>query len=106
MSKLAAVPAAVVWLLVPAAISAHRPLHLSMAVAKRSVTTYERLYWKGQQITLHVSHCQRHSAVQVSCLSRATLKGATITARDWAMLLPQNLIRVHPGNVEAVLTLE
>ena len=106
MSRLAAVLATLVSLLAPATVSAHRPLYLSVAVAKRSVTTYERLYWKGHQITLQVSHCQRHSAVQVSCLSQATLRGTTITARDWAMLLPQNVIRVHPGRVEAVLTLE
>jgi hypothetical protein len=106
VSRLAAVLATLLLLSMPVTVSAHRPLYLSMAVAKTSVTTYEQLYWKGHQITLQVSHCQRHSAVQVSCLSQATLKGTTITARDWARLLPQNVIRVHPGSVEAVLTLE
>jgi hypothetical protein len=106
MSRLAVVLATLVSPLAPATVLAHRPLYLSMAVAKRSVTTYERLYWKGHEITLQVSHCQRHSAVQVSCLSQATSKGTTITARDWARLLPQNVIRVHPGSIEAVLTLE
>ena len=94
-------------LLAPAASSAHRPVYLSMASAKRAVATYERGYWGGEDISMRILGCDRRSAVQVICTAEGeSADGSTrVSTTDSVTLLPQDVIRVHPGRVEEVLVL-
>jgi hypothetical protein len=105
-SLLIAVPAAA--LLLPSGASAHRRLYLSMASARRAITTYERSYWEGESVSMRIVRCNRHDAVRVTCNAKAeSAEGATrISTTDSATLLPEDIIRVHPGRVEEVLVLQ
>jgi hypothetical protein len=94
-------------LVVPAPSSAHRPLYLSLASARRAIGTYERAYWEGQSVSMRVVNCARHGALQVDCTAEAQSgEGMLISTTDSATLLPQDIIRVHPGRVEEVLVLQ
>ncbi len=94
-------------LAVPPGASAHRARWLSLATARRAVTTYERGYWEGQGVSLRIIKCDRQNAVQVSCTAEALAGEDTrISATDSVTLLPQDIIRVHPGLVEEVLVLQ
>ncbi len=101
---LAVLPAA----LVPsAAAAAQRSRYLSLATARRAITTYERSFWEDQDVSMRIVNCARHSAVQVACTAEARSgEGARISTTDSATLLPQDVIRVHPGRVEEVLVLQ
>lgn len=95
----------VVGVLIVLAVGARQALAeppLSLTTARTAITTYERLYWRGQNVTLTVTNCQRHSAVQVSCLAEATSGELTIRTRDWATRIAHGDIRVHPGRFEEV----
>jgi hypothetical protein len=94
--------------LVPSAgAAAQGSRHLSLATARRAITTYERGFWEGQGVSMRIVDCARHSAVQVVCTAEARSgEGARISTTDSATLLPQNVIRVHPGRVEEVLVLQ
>jgi hypothetical protein len=70
---------------------------LPIATAKRAITTYERLYWHGQPVTLTIGECRRRSAQQVTCVARASEGEASFTTVDWATRLRGGIIRVHPG---------
>ena len=70
---------------------------LSLATARTAVTTYERLYWKGEPVTVTVAGCRRRSTRQVTCISTVTQGSTTITTEDWATRLGNGEIRVHPG---------
>ncbi len=97
---------ALATLVLPAGSSAHRARWLSLATARRAVTTYERGYWEGQGVSLRIVRCDRRNAVQVSCTAEALAGEDTrISATDSVALLPQDIIRVHPGLVEEVLVL-
>lgn len=78
-----------------------------MASAKRAVTTYERSYWEGEDISMRILGCDRRSAVQVTCTAQGESAdgGTRVSATDTVTLLPQDIIRVHPGRVEEVLVL-
>jgi hypothetical protein len=93
--------------LVPAAAAtAQKPRYLSLVTARRAITTYERSFWAGQDVSMRIVNCARHTAVQVACTAEAQSgEGARISTTDSATLLPQNVIRVHPGRVEEVLVL-
>ena len=95
-------------LLAPAGASAaHRPRYLSLASARRAITTYERTYWEGQSVSMRIVDCARRTAVQVACTTEAqSAEGTRISTTDAATLLPQDIIRVHPGRVEEVLVLQ
>jgi hypothetical protein len=81
---------------------AHAQSYLSIATARRAIGTYEGLYWKGQPVTVTIGSCQRHSAVQVSCITQATAGATTIRTRDWATRIAHDDIRVHPGTFEVL----
>jgi hypothetical protein len=101
------VAASLATLLLPAAASAHRSRYLSLATARRAITTYERGYWEGQSVSMRIVDCARHNAVQVACTAEAQSgEGMRISTTDSATLLPQDIIRVHPGRVEEVLVLQ
>jgi hypothetical protein len=102
---LMAVPLAA--LLLPSASQAHRSLYLSMASARRAITTYERSYWAGESVSMRILRCDRHSAVHVNCTAEAESADAStrISTTDSATLLPQDVIRVHPGRIEEVMVL-
>jgi hypothetical protein len=94
-------------LVLPAGASAQRPHYLSLASARRAITTYERGYWEGQGVSMRIVNCARHNAIQVACMTEAQSgEGARISTTDSATLLPQDVIRVHPGRVEEVLVLQ
>jgi hypothetical protein len=94
-------------LVAPAGASAHRPRYLSLASARRAITTYERNYWEGQSVSMRIVNCARHTAVEVACTAEAQSgEGTRISTTDSATLLPQDIIRVHPGRVEEVLVLQ
>jgi hypothetical protein len=93
-------------LVVPASANAKLSRRLSIATAQRAITVYEGEYWTGQRVTLNVGHCQHHGARQVSCLAEAVKPGQTVVVRDWATLLPQGIIRIHPGSIATTITLE
>lgn len=76
--------------------------YLPVAVARTAISTYEQGYWKGQPVTVTILACQRHSAMQVSCLAEAHSEGLTVRTRDWATRIAHGDIRVHPGHFEAV----
>jgi hypothetical protein len=99
---------ALVALLLPAGASAaHRTRYLSLASARRAITTYERNYWEGQSMLMRIVGCDRHNTVRVSCTVEANSgEGTRISTTDSATLLPQDIIRVHPGRVEEVLVLQ
>ena len=101
--KPAVVLAALVLLVAPASADA-RPL--SLAAAQRAITLYERIYWKGQDATVTVGHCERVNVRQVSCLSEVASSNTTTVVRDWATLLAHQIIRVHPGDYATTVTLE
>jgi len=91
----------------PAGAAAQGSRHLSLATARRAITTYERGFWEGQDVSMRIVNCVRHSAVQVACTAEAQPgEGARISTTDSATLLPQDVIRVHPGRVEEVLVLQ
>jgi hypothetical protein len=94
--------------LVPsAAAAAQRSRYLSLATARRAIATYERGFWEGQGVSMQIVNCARHNAVQVACTAEAQAgEGARISTTDSATLLPQDVIRVHPGRVEEVLVLQ
>jgi hypothetical protein len=83
----------------------HRPF-LSRALAERAITAYEHGYWKAQGMTVKVDHCQRHSALQVTCLAEAAKQGETVIVQDWATLLPHEIVRIHPGSETTTITME
>jgi hypothetical protein len=86
--------------------SGHRRLYLSTASARRAIMTYERDYWQGQGVTARIVNCVRRSGVRVTCeVAGESAEGARISASDSATLLPQDMIRVHPGRFEEVLVL-
>ena len=94
-------------LLVPAGAAAQRSRYLPLATARRAITTYERSFWQGQDVSMRIVNCSRHNAVQVACTTEARSgEGARISTTDSATLLPQDVIRVHPGRVEEVLVLQ
>jgi hypothetical protein len=94
-------------LVLPAGASAQRARWLSLATARRAVRTYERGYWEGQGVSLRIVSCDRQNAVQVTCTAEALAGEDTrISATDSVTLLPQDIIRVHPGLVEEVLVLK
>ena len=94
-------------LVLPGAASAHRARYLSLATARRAVATYERGYWEGQSVSMRIVNCARRNAVQVVCTAEAQSgEGMQISTTDSATLLPQDIIRVHPGRVEEVLVLQ
>ena len=98
--------ASLATLVVPAGSSAHRSLYLSQVSARRAITTYERAYWEGHSVSMRVVNCVRHSDLQVDCTAEARSgEGMLISTTDSATLLPQDIIRVHPGRVEEVLVL-
>jgi hypothetical protein len=101
------IAAAFVALLLPAGASAHRTRYLSLVSARRAITTYERNYWEGQSVLMRIVSCDRHNTVRVSCTVEAKSgEGTRISTTDSATLLPQDIIRVHPGRVEEVLVLQ
>jgi len=100
---LVALTALLASLFLPDAADAAR--HLSMAVARRSIVNYERLYWRSPRLPVHVSDCTRQSPVQVSCLAAVLFSDTWVRSRDWVTLLPQNVIRVHTGYSETVYLL-
>jgi hypothetical protein len=95
-------------LLLPSGAAAHRTLYLSMASARRAITTYERSYWEGESVSMRIVTCKRQDAVRVTCTAEAeSAEGTTrISTTDSATLLPEDVIRVHPGRVEEVLVLQ
>ncbi len=95
-------------LLLPSGAAAQRTLYLSMASARRAITTYERSYWQGESVSMRIVRCRRHGAVRVTCTAEAeSAEGTTrISTTDSATLLPEDIIRVHPGRVEEVLVLQ
>jgi hypothetical protein len=94
-------------LLLPAGASAQRSRYLSLATARRAITNYERSYWEGQGVSMRVLGCARHNAVRVLCTVEAKAgEGDRISTTDSATLLPQDVIRVHPGRVEEVVVLQ
>jgi len=105
--RLCVAATALTALALPPGASAHRARWLSLATARRAVTTYERGYWEGQAVGLRITECDRQSAVQVTCAAEALSGEDTrISATDSVTLLPQDIIRVHPGLVEEVLVLQ
>ena len=93
--------------LLPGAASAQRSRYLSLATARRAITIYERGYWEGQSVSMRIVNCARRNAVQVVCTAEAQSgEGMRISTTDSATLLPQDIIRVHPGRVEEVLVLQ
>ena len=108
MSRRIAALAFIIAFATPApALAKHSTGRLSMAAAERAITLYEQNYWKGRGVTVSVRDCQRHSALQVTCVAEGagTQPEETSVARDWATLLPHGIIRVHPGNLELILAL-
>jgi len=104
--RLCVVAVPLATLLLPAGASAHRR-HLSMASARRAITTYERDYWDGHGVWVRIVRCSRNNGVEVTCTAEAlSAEGTQISTTDSATLLPQNIIRVHPGRVEEVLVLQ
>jgi hypothetical protein len=102
-----AVAVSLLLLVLPAGASAQRSRYLSLTSARRAITTYERTYWDGQGVSMRIVDCARHSPVQVACMAEAQApEGARISTTDSATLLPQDVIRVHPGLVEEVLVLQ
>ncbi len=102
-----AVAVSLLLLVLPAGASAQRSRYLSLASAKRAITTYERSYWDGQGVSMTIVNCTRRSAVQVACTAEAQSgEGMRISVTDTATLLAQDVIRVHPGLVEEVLVLQ
>jgi hypothetical protein len=94
-------------LLPPAGAVAQKARYLSLATARRAITTYEYGFWEGQGVSMRIVNCARHNAVQVACTAEAQSgEGARISTTDSATLLPQDVIRVHPGRVEEVLVLQ
>ena len=94
-------------LVLPAGASAQRPRYLSLASARRAITSYEHSYWEGQGVSVRIVNCARHNALKVACTAEAQSgEGTRISTTDSATLLPQNIIRVHPGSVEEVLVLQ
>ncbi len=105
--RLCLLAVSVATFVVPAGAAAQRSRYLSLATARRAITTYERSFWAGQGVTMRIVNCARHTAVQVDCTAEARSgEGARISTTDAATLLPQNVIRVHPGLVEEVLVLQ
>jgi hypothetical protein len=90
----------------PASARAGSSRALSIATARRAITVYEGAYWTGQGVRLTVGGCRRHGASRVSCLVEAGTPGQTAVIRDWAILLRQGIIRVHPGDFAITITLE
>ncbi len=91
----------------PAGAAAQGSRYLSLATARRAIRTYERSFWEGQGVSMRIVNCARHNAVQVACTAEArSSEGARISTTDSATLLPQDIIRVHPGRVEEVLVLQ
>ena len=105
--RLCVVAVPLATLLLPAGASAHRRHHLSMASARRAITTYERDYWEGHGVWVRIVRCNRNNGVEVTCRAEAvSAEGMQISTTDSATLLPQGIIRVHPGRVEEVLVLQ
>ena len=105
--RLCVAAVSLVALAAPAGAAAQRSRYLSLSTARRAITTYERSFWAGQGVSMRIVNCVRHSAVQVACTAEAQSgESARISTTDSATLLPQDVIRVHPGRVEEVLVLQ
>lgn len=102
MKRIAAALAVLAVLLTPVPAVAQ----LSLATARRAITTYEDRYWQGRSVAVSVGRCTRLSPKKVTCLSEIRSPGETTIVRDWATLLKHGIIRVHPGSFTTTIVLE
>lgn len=71
---------------------------LTIKAGQKYIATYEHNYWRKTKAKIQVRSCKQENPRQVSCIVEIDKYRVSLFLRDWATLLPQHIIRVHPSS--------